>query len=167
MQALLGQDADTPSRDLARRLTERRLLRRNARIALHERRGDLGVRLRGILDRDRAKVRLPELEASIAEELSCPSYLVALRIDQTTNPTYRLPGSEINAKDVVRYDDREPDLFQRESEIFREKVTGGEKSFASLYFPKLVVRHAERRNQVAVGDTRLPAMMRSSSAAAS
>jgi HD superfamily phosphohydrolase len=136
IHALLHQDGDAPSRDLARRLRERDLLRRSARVALHEHRGDLGIRLSRILDRQRVKERTPELEATIAEEISCPAYLVALRIEPASNPTYRLPGSEINAKDIMlRYEGREPDTFERESEIFRDEMAG-QKSFASLYLPK-------------------------------
>jgi uncharacterized protein len=134
MQRLLAQSAATPSRDLATRLVRRQLLRRNARISLHEKRDELGIRLRTILNLD--KERLAEIEMGIAEQISHPAHLVALHVERPSNPTYRLPGSDINAKDIMlSYKDRVPDYFQRESEIFREEI-GNEKSFASLYFPK-------------------------------
>jgi len=134
MQRLLEQAAPTPSRDLAERLLRRQLLRRNARIALHERRDELGIQLRTVLNLE--KPELVELEAGIATEISHPAHLVALYVEQPSNPTYRLPGADINAKDIMlAYKDRAPDYFQRESEIFREG-SGSEKSFASLYFPK-------------------------------
>jgi len=134
MHRLLAQTSATSSRDLAERLLRRHLLRRNARVALHERRDELGIRLSAVLNLD--KPRLAELEESIAKHISHPPHLVALYIEQPSNPTYRLPGAEINAKDIMlAYKDRMPDYFQRESEIFRES-SGGEKSFASLYFPK-------------------------------
>jgi uncharacterized protein len=134
MQRLLAQQQSTTSRDLARRLVNRELLRRNARIALHEKRDELGIKLSPILNVD--KQRLGEIETQIAEQTRYPPHLVALRVDRPSNPTYRLPGADISQKDIMlSYDDRVPDYFQRESEIFREEI-GSEKSFASLYFPK-------------------------------
>jgi uncharacterized protein len=132
--ALLSQESETKSRELARRLMQRRLLRRNARIALHEHRERLGIAMRKLVSV--SGDGLAELEAAIAAEVGHPPHLVALRIEQPSNPTYRLPGADISAKDIMlSYKNRAPDYFQRESEIFREE-TGSEKSFASLYFPK-------------------------------
>jgi putative nucleotidyltransferase with HDIG domain len=134
MQRLLDQNSPTPSRDLAERLVGRRLLRRHARIALHERRDDLGIKLRRILKLSRAE--LAELEREIAGQVSHPAHLVALYVEQPSNPTYRLPGADINAKDIMlAYKNGTPDYFQRESEVFREG-TDSDRSFASLYFPK-------------------------------
>lgn len=131
---LLSQDSETRSRELASRLMQRRLLRRNARIALHEHRERLGIAMRKLVSV--SGDGLAELEAAIADEVGHPPHLVALRIEQPSNPTYRLPGADISAKDIMlSYKNRVPDYFQRESEIFREE-TGSEKSFASLYFPK-------------------------------
>jgi len=137
MSRLLAQEHDTASRELAQLLQSRKLLRRNARVALHERRSELGIKLGRLLDAERMRTIVPGLEAQIAEELGCPPHLVALLVDQTANPTYGLPGSEINAKDIMlSYGDSSmPDTFERESEIFREEA-GPEKSYASLYFPK-------------------------------
>jgi HD superfamily phosphohydrolase len=136
MTALLNQETETTSRDLARRLCRRELLKQSGRVALHRNRDRLGgPRLGRILDQERFSSETARLEASIAEELGCPPYLVALRIVKSDNPTYRLPGSEINPKDIMlRYRDKEPDLFQRESEIFREEA-GELFSFAHLYTP--------------------------------
>ncbi len=134
LHTLLGQERSTDSRELAERLVRRHLLRQGARIALHERRGELGIKLSAILDLGRAD--LAELEAQIATHLSHPAHLVALRVERPSNPTWRLPGAEINAKDIMlAYRDGIPDLFQRESEIFREG-SDSDRSFASLYLPK-------------------------------
>jgi HD superfamily phosphohydrolase len=134
MEALLAQESETRSRELATRLQRRWLLRRNARIALHEHRERLGIAMRKLVSVTGDS--LAELEGSIAREVGHPPHLVALRIEQPSNPTYRLPGADISAKDIMlSYKNRGPDYFQRESEIFREE-TGSEKSFASLYFPK-------------------------------
>jgi putative nucleotidyltransferase with HDIG domain len=134
MQRLLAQQSATPSRELAERLVQRRLLRRNARIALHERRAALGIKLSTILDLGRPQ--LAEIEAQIAAQISHPPHLVALYIEKPSNPTYRLPGVDINVKDIMlAYKDGMPDYFQRESEIFREG-SESDNSFASLYFPK-------------------------------
>jgi uncharacterized protein len=138
VQALLAQPRDTPSKDLVRRIMDRRLLRRAASLSLRDARTQLGgPRLGTILDRRRFAEHTEALEQAIADELSCPPYLVALRIDDVSNPTYRLPGSEINPKDILlRYADRPPDLFQLESEIF-DTEAGDAVSFAHLYTPRL------------------------------
>jgi HD superfamily phosphohydrolase len=134
ISSLLGQESSTRSRELAERLKERRLLRRNARVALHEHRERLGITMRKLVSITSAS--LAAIEAQIAKEVGHPPHLVALRIEKPSNPTYRLPGADISAKDIMlSYSNRVPDYFQRESEIFREE-TGSEKSFASLYFPK-------------------------------
>jgi HD superfamily phosphohydrolase len=138
MSSLLSQEEATASRDLAERLRRRELIRQSATVALHRNRERLGgPRLGRILDQERFRTRTAEIEAEIAEELGCPAYLVALRVDESDNPTYRLPGSEINPKDIMlRYRDHEPDYFQRESEIFREEA-GEAFSFAYLYAPRI------------------------------
>jgi HD superfamily phosphohydrolase len=134
LQRLLAQDGRTRSRDLAERLCARRLLRRGARIPLHERQEELGVRLRTILGLGRT--RISELEQQLAEQLGHPPHLVGLRIERPSNPTYRLPGAEINPQDIMlSYEGRPPNVFEHESEIFRQEA-GEEKSFASLYHPK-------------------------------
>jgi uncharacterized protein len=137
MQALLDQGDATPSRDVAGRLVNRQLLRRNARISLEEARPQLGgPRIGRILDRERTAPRLAELEEQIAGELSCPPYLVALRVEDPGNPVYRNPNAEIGDKDILlSFPDREPEVIHLISEIFRDEL-GSENRYVSLYSPK-------------------------------
>lgn len=149
LEALLQQPTDTPSRDMAERLTQRRLLRRSAGVALHASRARLGgPRLGTILDPVRFAQRVGALEARVAEQLHCPEHLVALRVDDRSNPTYRLPGADINPKDILlSYPDRPPDLFQHESEIFND-LAGEEMSFVYLYTPKVPDLPDERAEEL-------------------
>lgn len=105
---------------------------------MHRERDRLGAAQYGkILDKTKFEPRRAELEAEIAEELGVESYLVAINIDSQTNPTYRGPGAEISASDIMLdYKDVPPDTFERESEIFREELRNPH-SFAHLYTPKL------------------------------
>lgn len=137
MNKLLAQDQPTPSRDMAERLQQRRLLRRSARIELEDVRAELGgPRIARILDPERLLPRLPELEQNIAQELGCPPQLVALKVEEPGNPVYRRPDSGVSAKDILlKFDDREPDIIQEVSEIFRN-ATEENQRFASLYSPK-------------------------------
>jgi HD superfamily phosphohydrolase len=137
MQALLGQSAATSSRDVAQRLSKRQLLRRNARISLQEERPRLGgARIGRILDRERTGPKLAALEKEIADALSCPAYLVALRVEDPGNPVYRNPNIDIGDKDILlAYRDREPELIHEASEIFQQ-VVGSEHRYVSLYSPK-------------------------------
>lgn len=134
---LLQQSRPTPSRELARALAERRLLRRNARVSLDEERRHLGgPRIGRILDRQASASRLRELEAAIAGELSCPPHAVALRVEAPDNPVYRRPGVEIGDKDIMlSYDDREPEIINEVSEILRPDFAASDK-YVSLYSPK-------------------------------
>lgn len=135
--ALLEQQRDTPSRDLARRIVERRLLRRSARISLDDERRHLGgPRIGRILDREATAPKISQLEESIADALSCPAYVVALRVEEPGNPVYRTPNIEIGDKDILlSFDDREPELIHEVSEIFRPDLAASEK-YVSLYTPK-------------------------------
>lgn len=136
MIALLDQSGATPSKDLAERLSRRDLLRQGARINLRDKRGELGPRLGRILDQERFGARVSELEESIAKELGCPAYLVALKIDEPGNPVFRQPNASVTAKDILlTFPDREPDILQEASEIFRN-ATEENQRFASLYVPK-------------------------------
>jgi uncharacterized protein len=136
--ALLSQEHATPSREMAQRLADRRLLRRSSTISLDDARSDLGgPRLARILDAERLAPRIPDLEERIASELGCPSYLVALRVDEPGNPVYRTPNASLGSKDILLdFDDREPDIIQSVSEIFRNAVEPNQ-YFASLYTPKV------------------------------
>jgi HD superfamily phosphohydrolase len=137
MQALLAQENDTPSRDLARRLAERDLLRRNARLSLVDERRELGgQRIARILDRESVAAKLTELEAQIAEELCCPAYLVALRVEDQANPVYRNPSVGFTDKDILlSFPDRQPEVIHEISEIFQDEL-GQENKYVSLFSPR-------------------------------
>ncbi|HEX8121259.1 MAG TPA: HD domain-containing protein [Solirubrobacteraceae bacterium] len=137
MQALLAQADDTPSRQLARRLAERDLLRRNARINLTDERRDLGgPRIAQILDRELMAAKSTELEEKIASELSCPAYLVALRVEDQANPVYRNPSAGFTDKDILlSFPDRQPETIHEISEIFRDEL-GKESKYVSLFSPR-------------------------------
>lgn len=137
MQALLSQETDTPSLDMARRLRERRLIRRSARIDLNEVRFQLGgPAVARILDPERTGPKLPELEEKIAQQCCCPAYLVALRVEQPGNPVFRNPNPEVGTKDILlTFPDRGDAIIQEISEIFRN-ATEANQRFASLYMPK-------------------------------
>jgi len=135
--ALLSQDDASPSKDMAQRLANRTLIRRSSIISLDDARSDLGgPRLARILDAERLGPQIPVLEEKIAAELGCPSYLVALRVDEPGNPVYRAPDASLSSKDILlAFDDGEPDIIQRTSEIFRNAIEPNQ-HFASLYTPK-------------------------------
>jgi uncharacterized protein len=137
LEALLHQERDTRSRDIVRRLTTRKLLRRNARVSLDDERARLGgPRIGRILDPQGMRDRLQEAEASIAERVSCPGDLVALRVEVPGNPVYRNPTPEIGSKDILlSFPDREPDMIHQVSEIFRDEM-GPSGRYVSLYSPK-------------------------------
>jgi hypothetical protein len=137
MQALLVQSEDTPSRQLARRLAARDLLRRNARINLDAERAGLGGhRISRILDREGIAAKLVELEQQIASELSCPPYLVALRVEDQANPVYRNPSVGFTDKDILlSFRDREPEVIHEISEVFHDEL-GKDNKYASLFSPK-------------------------------
>jgi HD superfamily phosphohydrolase len=138
MERLLAQDAENISFKLADRLQARDLLRRTATLTLHRERHEFGAQQYGkILDRSSFEPRCAELEAEIAESLGFEPYLVALYVDSQTNPTYRGPGTQINAGDIMlAYGEGPPDTFESESEIFDEE-SRAEHSFAHLYTPLL------------------------------
>jgi uncharacterized protein len=137
MQALLAQTNDTASRQLARRLAERKLLRRNAKISLNDEMPRIGgPRVSRILDPQGIAEKLVDLEAKIAEELSCPPYLVALRVEDQANPVYRNPGVAFTDKDILlSFEDREPGSIHEISEIFQNEMGKGAK-YVSLFSPK-------------------------------
>jgi HD superfamily phosphohydrolase len=137
MHALLGQEHATPSRDLAERLVQRRLVRRNARISLNDARQQLGgPRIGRILDHEASAPKFKELEEAIAGEVCCPGYLVALRFEESNNPVSRTPNPGIGDKDVMlSFDHREPETINAISEIFRDDI-GPDDASVSLYFPK-------------------------------
>ncbi|MEX2196534.1 MAG: HD domain-containing protein [Thermoleophilaceae bacterium] len=137
MQALVAQTDDTPSRQLARRLVERDLLRRNARINLNDKRPELGgPRISRILDRELMATKSAELEQQIAGDLSCPRYLVALRVEDQANPVYRNPSAGFTDKDILlSFPDRQPETIHEISEIFRDEL-GKENKYVSLFSPK-------------------------------
>lgn len=137
MQALLAQEDDTPSRQLAERLASRNLLRRNARINLNDKRPELGgPRISSILDRQFMADKSAELEQQIAGELSCPPYLVGLRVEDQANPVYRNPSAGFTDKDILlSFPDRQPETIHEISEIFRDEM-GKETKYVSLFSPK-------------------------------
>jgi hypothetical protein len=137
MEALLVQADDTPSRELARRLMTRRLLRRTARISLREERRELGgPRISKILDRETITPMLEALEGEIAADLSCPPHLVALRVEDQANPVYRNPSVGFTDKDIVlAFRDRQPEMIHEISEIFQDEL-GKENKYVSLFSPK-------------------------------
>jgi uncharacterized protein len=139
LEALLQAEDAPRAHDLAQRLTERRLLRQSAQVALHRRQYELGgTTYANVIDREvLTRDRVAGLEQAIAEQLGLEPHLVALYIDARSNPTYRRPGASLQEKDIMVQDnDAEPVLFQHESEIF-DLRTGEEHSFAYLYTPEL------------------------------
>jgi uncharacterized protein len=138
MERLLGQDQSNRSWVLADRLRRRDLLKRSASYTLHRERDRLGAQQYAkILDPARFEPKRAELESEIAGHLGCDEFLVALYIESQANPTYRGPGSEIDAGDIMlAYPDAPPDTFERESEIFNEE-SRVEHSYAHLYTPDL------------------------------
>ena len=137
MEALLAQPDDTPSRQLARSLVERRLLRRTARISLRDERRELGgPRIATILDAESIAPTLDQLEGQIADELCCPPYLVALRVEDQANPVYRNPSVGFTDKDILlSFRDRQPEVIHEISEIFRHELRK-ENKYVSLFSPK-------------------------------
>nr|WP_246851598.1 HD domain-containing protein [Patulibacter sp. SYSU D01012] len=137
MRHLLTQNDATDSRDMAERLATRRLFRRYAHVSLEDMRGSLGgPRLGRLLDPERMASKIPDLEAAIATDLDCPAHHVALKIEEPGNPVHRNPGAGIGPKDILlKFDDREPDLIEETSEIFRN-ATEPNKRFASVYLAK-------------------------------
>jgi putative nucleotidyltransferase with HDIG domain len=147
LEALLGAGEGSTARDLADRLTRRRLLRQSTSVALHRQQDELGAHAyANILDPEvLTPARIGDFEHVIAEGLGLEPHLVALYIDYHANPTYRRPGAALGSKDImVARGDSPPVLFQRESEIFTT-ATGEEHSFAYLYTPEL----DEERNEKA------------------
>ena len=149
MRCLLDQPTGSPSRDMAERLASRRLLRRGARIDLEDFRSKHGgPAVARILDRERLAPRLPEVEQKIAEELCCPAYLVALKVEEPGNPVYRTPDPNVGEKDVLlSFPGRRPDFIQRVSEIFRDGAEANQR-YASLYTPKLDGLSDERAEEL-------------------
>jgi uncharacterized protein len=138
LERLLAADEANVSHQLADRLMRRDLLRRSASFSLHRERDRLGGEQYGkILSKKRFEPRRPELEGEIADALGVDAHFVSLTIDSQTNPTYRGPGTEINATDIMlEYKHFPPDTFERESEIFNEE-SRTQHSFAHLYTPRL------------------------------
>jgi uncharacterized protein len=149
MERLLAASEANTSFKLATRLARRDLLRRSATFALHRERDQLGgQQYAKILDKARFEPRRSDLEAEIAGQLGFDPYLVAIYIDSQTNPTYRGPGSEINAGDIMlSFRDGPPDTFERESEIFNEELRA-DQSFAHLYTPLLPEDRLDRAKEL-------------------
>jgi HD superfamily phosphohydrolase len=145
-ERLLKGPVTNVSYELADRLMRRDLLKRCATLTLHRERDRLGAQQYAkVLDSSRFEPRRAELEAEIAAKLGCEPHLVAINIDRQTNPTYRGPGTEINAGDIMlEYKDFPPDTFERESEIFNEE-SRTQHSFAHLYTPHALENREEAR----------------------
>jgi HD superfamily phosphohydrolase len=139
LQTLAAAGADTPTGDLARRLSERRLLRRSVSIRLDERAHELGDA--AYADIRESEVFTPEvvagIEAELAGDLGIPAHLLAVHLDARTNPTYRNPGGSLRRKDIMLQRDGDPPrLLHSESEIFRDEL-GAEHTWIYLYTPQL------------------------------
>jgi HD superfamily phosphohydrolase len=148
MQRLLAHKGESIALKLADRLRRRDLIRRSATIALHHHRHEIGAQqLTKILERSRFELRRPDLEREIAEALGFESYLVALYVDNQVNPTYRGPGTQINAGDIMlARRDGPPDTFESESEIFNEEI-GNPQIFVHLYTPALQEHQLEQAKE--------------------
>lgn len=139
LQTLSEAPADSPVRDLAERLLQRRLLRQTVSIRLDERKHDLGeANYAFICDAEEfTREKVEAVEAVIADALGIPSHLVAIYVDSRSNPTYRNPAMRLGRKDImVQRDGAQPRTIHSESEIFQEQA-GPEHTWIYLYTPRL------------------------------
>lgn len=140
MEALLGQETATTSKQLALCLTERCLLRRSASIDLVARRPELGGRR--FADITERRFDLIAAEATIAAELGLDSHWVGLYLDSRRNPIYRRTASAIDDRNAImlRHSGREPDTFEQTSEIFSGEDIPP-RFHLRLYLPRLDGSH--------------------------
>jgi uncharacterized protein len=140
LEAMLSAQEGLVCRDLAERLVSRRLLRQTVSVPLHRPTERLDRRqLAAILDAEQfTREKINELEMELANELGFGDtpYLVALYLDRRANPTYRLPGSRIDEKQIVLELDGGIVYLEDESEIF-QPMKVEEQSFLFLYTPPM------------------------------
>ena len=133
-EALRNAPMGSIAGDLMRRLLRRELLKQTVCLRLHELGPQVTSRrhLADVQDKWLTKDRRNQIEAVIAEALGVASYLVAIRLDNWSNPTYRL-GQSASKEIMLDREGSEVPLHD-ESEIFRNE-RGMEHAYLYLYTP--------------------------------